>query len=117
MKNLLFFFLILISFSSTEAQIIFESSEMIIYSNGEKETINTNHKILINSDTTEVELFLGVSYSKEKILSLLTVFNEETHDVLVYNKENNELLILYVSNGNVYSIVLQSDMDNFIIFN
>lgn len=107
----------MISFASVEAQTTFEGTEIVTMTDGKNETQKFNSRILINSDTTEIELFLGVSYSKEKIISLLTVFNEEVHDVLVYTKENNELLILHVRNGNIYSIVFQSDMDNTLTFN
>ena len=117
MRNLTIVFLMMISFASIEAQITFEGTEIVTMTDGKNETQKFNSRIVINSDTTEIELFLGVSYSKEKIFSLLTVFNEETHDILVYTKENNELLILHVKNGNIYSIVFQTDMDNSLTFN
>jgi hypothetical protein len=117
MRNLMIVFLMMISFASVEAQTTFESTQMITMTNGKNETENINSKIVINSDTTEIELFLGVAHSKEKILSLLTVFNEKTYDVLVYEKENNEILILHVKNGNIYSVVFQTDMDNTLTFN
>lgn len=116
MRSILTFFLIIFSFS-VEAQTIFESSEMVITSNCKIETIDYYNKIVINSDTTEIELHSKNIHTKEKIHSLLTVFNEETHDVLVYKKENDEILVLYTKNGIIYSIVIQTDMDNFITFN
>jgi hypothetical protein len=116
MRSILTFFLIIFSFS-VKAQTIFESSEMVITSNGKYETIKIDHRISINSDTTEIEIHSKNTHSKEKINSLLTVFNEETHDVLVYRKENDEILVLYTKNGVIYSILIQTDMDNFITFN
>ena len=116
MRSILTFFLIIFSFS-VEAQTIFESSEMVITSNGKIETIDYYNKIVINSDTTEIELHSKNIHTKEKIHSLLTVFNEETHDILVYKKENDEILVLYTKNGVIYSILIQTDMDNFITFN
>jgi hypothetical protein len=116
MRSILTFFLIIFSFS-VEAQTIFESSEMVITSNGKIETIDYYNKIVINSDTTEIEIKSKNIHTKEKIHSLLTVFNEETHDVLVYKKENDEILVLYTKNGIIYSILIQTDMDNFITFN
>ena len=117
MRNLMIVFIMMISFASVEAQTTFESTEMVIMTNGKNETQKLNSRIVINSDTTEIELFLGVSYSKEKILSLLTVFNEETHDVYVYRKENNEILVLYIRNGNIYSVLFQTNINNSMMFN
>ena len=117
MRCILTFFLIIFISYSVEAQTIFESSEMVITSNGKIETLKIDHRIIINSDTTEIEIHSKNIHTKEKIHSLLTVFNEETHDVLVYKKENDEILVLYTKNGIIYSILIQTDMDNFVTFN
>ena len=116
-KNLLTFILIIISFVRIEAQIIFESSNMELMTDGKTETIKIDHRIIINSDTTEIEIHSKNIHTKEKIHSLLTVFNEVSHDVLVYKKENDEILVLYTKNGIIYSILIQTDMDNFVTFN
>jgi len=117
MRNIMIVFLMMIGLTSVEAQISFEGTEMVTMTNGKNEIKKFNSRIVINSDTTEIDLFIGVAHIKEKILSLITIFKEETHDVLVYTKENNELLILHVRNGNIYSITFQSDMDNTLTFN
>ena len=117
MRNLMMVFIMMILFVSVDAQTTFEGTEIVTMTNGKNETQKFSSRIIINSDTTEIELFIGVAHIKEKILSLITTFNEETHDVLVYTKENNELLILHVRNGNIYSIVFQTDMNNTLTFN
>lgn len=117
MRFLYIFFLIIFSFFRIEAQVIFESSKMEIMTDGKIETIKIDHRILINSDTTEIEIHSKNIHTKEKIHSLLTVFNEVSHDVLVYKKENDEILVLYTKDGIIYSILVQTDIDNFITFN
>ncbi len=116
-KNLLTFILIIISFVRIEAQVIFESSNMELMTDGKTETIKIDHRIIINSDTTEIEIHSKNIHTKEKILSLRTVFNEVSHDVLVYEIENDEILVLYIKEGNIYSILFQSDMNNHVMFN
>ena len=112
MRNLMIVFLMMISFASVEAQITFESKKMITVKDGNREVENIDSKIVINSDTTEIELFIGVAHIKETIGELYTTFEDATYLILVYKLQNDELLILHFDNKILFSVVFQTSNNN-----
>lgn len=116
MRNLIIAFIMMISFASVEAQITFESKKMITVKDGNREVENIDSKILINSDTTEIEVHLKSARIKEKIGELYTTFGDGTYLILVYKQLNDDLLILHINNGILFSVVFQTGMNNSLEF-
>lgn len=112
MINLMIVFIMMISFASVEAQITFESKKMITVKDGNREVENIDSKILINSDTTEIEVHLKSARIKEKIGELYTTFEDGTYSILVYKLPNDELLMLHFDNKILFSVVFQTSNNN-----
>lgn len=108
-------FLILLIFlfiTKVNSQIIFEYNQVVTTTDGNQKFENLNNKIIINSDTTEVEIHFKSIKINEKIFELYSQFDDENYKILVYKKEGDELLILHLLDEIVFSIVFQKDNYN-----
>jgi hypothetical protein len=112
MRNLMIAFLMMIGLTSVEAQISFEGKKLITIKDEGRKVENIDSRIIINSDTTEIEVFLGVAHFKETIGEFYSSFGDEGYKILVYKLKNDELLILHFNEGILFSVVFQTDMIN-----
>jgi hypothetical protein len=112
MRNLMIAFLMMIGFTSVEAQISFEGNKMITIHDDKRRVENIDSRIIINADTTEIQVHLKAAKIKEPIGELYSTFGDEGYKILVYKLKNDELLILHFNEDVLFSVVFQTGMTN-----
>ena len=117
MRNLMIAFLMMIGFTSVEAQISFEGKKMIIVDDEKRDIKEVDSKIFINADTTEIEVYSKVIKFKEPIKEFLTIFENGDYKIFVYVIENDNNLVIHVKNEKIISIIFQENVYNYLEFN
>lgn len=112
MRNLMIALIMIVNFISAEAQISFEAKKIILINNKGNEVKEIEATILINSDTTEIEVYSKVIKFKETIGEFYSSFEDGDYKILVYKLKGEELLVLHIDKGNIFSIVFQTDLYN-----
>ena len=113
MRNLMIAFLMMIGFTSVEAQISFEGNKMITIHDDKRRVENIDSRIIIYADTTEIQVHLKAAKIKEPIGELYSTFEDEDgYKILVYQLKNNDVLILHFDKDVLFSVVFQTDMEN-----
>jgi uncharacterized protein YdeI (BOF family) len=116
MRNLIIVLLMMISFASVEAQITFEGKKLTTQKNGKFTTEDLESKIVINADTTEIDIKLKGARINEKIGELYSTFEEDTYKIFVYKQENGDTLILHINNNVLFSVMFQTGIKDSIEF-
>jgi ABC-type ATPase with predicted acetyltransferase domain len=108
MRSLMIILAMMISIVSIEAQVTLEAKTITTVTNNKRKVEQQESKIVINADTTEVELFLDKAYVKDEIKELFSSFDEGTYKILIYKLKNDELLVLHIDNDILFCVVYQS---------
>jgi hypothetical protein len=116
MRNLMIAFLMMIGFTSVEAQISFEGNKMITVNDEKRDVKEMDIKIHINADTTEIEVYSKVVKFKETIGEFYSSFEDGDYKILVYKLKDDEILVLHFDKGNMFSVVFQQDVYNSLEF-
>ena len=107
MKNLIFVFLIIFVHYSVNAQLSLDVKEMITIKDKKKSVEKINGKIIINSDTTEIEIHINDISYKERIGEFSSINDFGECKVYIYNQEEG-YLVLQILNNSHYSIWFQT---------
>jgi hypothetical protein len=112
MKNILIIILLIFFQNNITAQIVFEFNKLTITSNGRMEVLDMKGTLNINSDTTEIIVNIASLNIHEKIVELYSRFEDSDYNILVYKLESEDIAIFHIQNKEIFSIVLQTDIEN-----
>jgi hypothetical protein len=112
MKNILIIILFIFFQNNITAQIVFEFNKLTITSNGRMEVLDMKGTLNINSDTTEIIVNIASLNIHEKIVELYSRFEDSDYNILVYKLESEDIAIFHIQNKEIFSIVLQTDIEN-----
>jgi len=107
MKNLILLFLILLISYSIKAQLSLDAKEMITVKDKKKSVEKINGKIIINSDTTEIEIHINEISYKEKIGQFSDFSDFGECKVYIYDQEEG-YLVFQILNNSLYSVWFQT---------
>jgi hypothetical protein len=108
MRSLMIILAMMISIVSIEAQVTLEAKTITTVTNNKRKVEQQESKIVINADTTEVELFLDKAYVKDEIKELYSSFDEGSYKILIYKLKNDDLLILHTEKDILFCVVYQT---------
>jgi hypothetical protein len=114
MKYLIIFLFFFIQ--KINCQTIFEFSKIETTTNKISSIEETNGKIEISADTTEINIHIGGTIIKEKIGSIYSIVNDRTYSVIIYEQDNENIIIFHLEKGKIFCIVFQDQNYNTLEF-